>query len=110
MRKEDSSSSDEETPQDSPTPLIKVSKISSLLMQIWCHFSRGNFFGALKTGKNTCFHLNLFQIKSGHGKGPSEFEKLRLLQDLSGEHVVCILSKVTGTTVIHSTSLTCDSF
>lgn len=25
VRKEDSSSSDEETPQDSPTPLIKVS-------------------------------------------------------------------------------------
>lgn len=49
VRKEDSSSSDEETPQDTATPLIK--------------------------------------IKSGHGKGPSEFEKLRLLQDLSGEHV-----------------------
>lgn len=48
-RKEDSSSSDEETPQDSPAPLIK--------------------------------------IKSGHGKGPPEFEKLRILQDLSGEHV-----------------------
>lgn len=48
-RKEDSSSSDEETPQDSPAPLIK--------------------------------------IKSGHGKGPSEFEKLSILQDLSGEHV-----------------------
>ena len=30
-----------------------------------------------------------FQIKSGHGKGPAEFEKLRILQDLSGEHVVC---------------------
>lgn len=48
-RKEDSSSSDEETPPDSHTPLIK--------------------------------------IKSGHGKGPTEFEKLRILQDLSGEHV-----------------------
>lgn len=31
------------------------------------------------------------QIKSGHGKGPPEFEKLRILQDLSGEHVVCKL-------------------
>lgn len=49
VRKDDSSSSDEEAPQDSPTPLIK--------------------------------------IKSGHGKGPAEFEKLRILQDLSGEHV-----------------------
>ncbi|XP_020601484.1 WD repeat-containing protein 44-like [Orbicella faveolata] len=49
VRKDDSSSSDEETPQDSHTPLIK--------------------------------------IKSGHGKGPAEFEKLRILQDLSGEHV-----------------------
>ncbi|EDO34060.1 predicted protein, partial [Nematostella vectensis] len=27
-------------------------------------------------------------IKSAHGKGPVEFEKLKLLQDLSGEHVV----------------------
>lgn len=33
--------------------------------------------------------MNCFQIKSGHGKGPPEFEKLRILQDLSGEHVVC---------------------
>ncbi|KAJ7382027.1 WD repeat-containing protein 44 [Desmophyllum pertusum] len=49
VRKDDSSSSDEDAPQDSPTPLIK--------------------------------------IKSGHGKGPAEFEKLRILQDLSGEHV-----------------------
>lgn len=49
VRKDDSSSSDEESPQDNAAPLIK--------------------------------------IKSGHGKGPSEFEKLRLLQDLSGEHV-----------------------
>ncbi|XP_048588390.1 WD repeat-containing protein 44 [Nematostella vectensis] len=27
------------------------------------------------------------KIKSAHGKGPVEFEKLKLLQDLSGEHV-----------------------
>ncbi|XP_031553954.1 WD repeat-containing protein 44-like [Actinia tenebrosa] len=30
------------------------------------------------------------KIKSAHGKGPEEFEKLKLLQDLSGEHVGAI--------------------
>ena len=35
------------------------------------------------------FFFYCSQMKSGHGKGPTEFEKLRILQDLSGEHVVC---------------------
>ena len=40
------------------------------------------------------------QIKSAHGKGPVEFEKLKLLQDLSGEHVVgCKMSTTLSSAV-----------
>jgi len=92
-RKEDSSSSDEETPQDSPTPLIKVSKRLFSLLSIYMLFSISYATRAIQL---QFVVLVCSQIKSGHGKGPAEFEKLRLLQDLSGEHVVCpqLISKL----------------